>query len=97
MEDGELFSTAVNAIVPGDAEGAGLDGDFDGVAIVKAIEVVGVDGQALEMLARTPGTYEQAAAAVHDAFHVEAALHHVRIVGDVFRRIEAAVDKQGGR
>jgi|HubBroStandDraft_5_1064220.scaffolds.fasta_scaffold257987_2 hypothetical protein len=38
------LSAAVDAIVPGDAQGAGFDGYFDGVAVMEAIEIVEVDG-----------------------------------------------------
>jgi hypothetical protein len=97
QRDANFPLAAVDAVVPGDAKGARFYGYFDGVAVMEAIEVVEVDGQAFKTLPGAPRPHKQAAAAANDAFHVEAAFDGGWIVGDAFLRVEAAVDEQCGR
>src|SRR5579859_4302755 len=89
-------SSTVDAVIPGDAQGAGADADNHRVAFAEAIEIVEIDGEALEALASAPGMHVQAAAALHDALHVEVAFHGSRVIDDIFLSVEPAVDEQRG-
>src|SRR4029077_664099 len=86
--------TAVHPVIPRDSQSAGLDRHFYGVAIVEAVEIVQVYCQPLDMLSRSPGFYQQSAAAAHDALHVEAALDRGRVIGQVILGISATVHQQ---
>src|SRR5260370_17370024 len=65
----------VNAVIPWNAERAGLNRDNDRIARVKAIIIISVDGQPLVSLPFPPGVDEQAAGAAYDFPHVVAAVH----------------------
>jgi hypothetical protein len=90
------FSAAVDAVVPRDAEGAGLDGYFHQVTDVESVEVVGVYGQALVGLTWAPTTNRQAARAAYQSLHIKAADNCGGVIGDIFYVVEAAVDEQRG-
>src|SRR5262244_1245825 len=90
-------SAAVDAVIPRDAESAGLDGDFDEIAVTKAIEIVCIHREPLNALAVAPGVHQQTTAAANDALHVEAAFDNGRIVGHVICRIQPPIDEKSGR
>ncbi len=49
---------AIDAVEPGDAEGAGFDADVDLVALLEAVVVVGIDSEAFIPAAGPPGIDE---------------------------------------
>src|SRR5712692_4978677 len=79
-----LRSPAVDAEVPGNAERAGLDSDVYLVARLKAIVVVGIHRQPLDLLAFTPGAHEKPARAAYDSGHVVAAVNDRGVVRYIF-------------
>src|SRR3984893_10840633 len=87
-------SAAVDAVVPGDSHCAGFDGYLHKIAIVEAIEVVDINRETLEMLARAPRAHEQASAAAHDALHVEAAFDDGWVVENAFLSVQSAIHEK---
>src|SRR6266436_6195917 len=82
-------SAPVHAVVPRDPQGARLDPDNNCIAFVKAIEVVHIHREALDVLSVPPGTHDQSPAPLNNALHVEAAHDGTWIVDDIFPRFES--------
>ncbi len=85
---------AVDAVDPRNSGDARFDGDFEGIAHAKAIEVVGFDGQSFEFSSRPPGTDDQSPAASYDSLHIKGGAHGGGNVFNIFWSVEFSVHEK---
>src|ERR1700756_959630 len=87
------LALAINAVNPRDSEDTRLDGYFNLSADVKAVEVVGIDGDSFDFLAGSPGLHDQAAGSSDQTFHQKFTFNALWNIDRPVGRIEFAVQE----
>ena len=85
---------AVHTVVPRDSQGAGPDANVYFVALVKTIVVVRIHRKAFEAPSVPPGINKKPPGAAHDALHQIAPDHGGLVVGNVFGRVQPAIQEK---
>src|SRR6516162_4704199 len=85
---------AIHPVKPRNSQRSGSHAYVDFVPHVKAIVVVGIHRQALVASALTPGINEQTACSSHHAPHQVSSVHGRRVIFDLTRRIEPAIQEK---